>query len=152
MRTLFTFIALAAILSVTNVTTGRAQSVGFNPLSPPPATGGVPSFGVGGDKGPQPVQISVSYQFFMTGAINELDQQTQLADAGRRQVYRMLAQECQVLLETVASTCAMERANVNTQITKQRPNNDGVRVTGSATYRIDLTPTKKTATSQVDKK
>ena len=76
------------------------------------------------------------------------DRDNQLADTGRRQVYRMLAQECQVLLETVATSCEMERANVNTQITKQRPNNDGVRVTGSATYRIELTPPKTAAASE----
>ena len=118
------------------------------PLAVAQTPAGIPPFAVGGDKAKPPVTISVSYQFFLTGEVKKLGDQTELADEGRKQVYRMLSRECEVLLETIASECQIERANVNSQITRQRPNEDGVRVTGSATYRIELKSNRKRNTAE----
>ena len=62
-----------------------------------------------------------------------------LADQGRKHLYLMLAQECVVLRETIAETCAIERASVNAQLSQQsRIKSNGIRVSGSASYRISL--------------
>ncbi len=90
------------------------------------------------------VSISVSYQFFITGKTKTVSDQASLADDGRRHLYKLLAKECEVLLETIASECAMRRANVNTQLRQGSPNRqEGVRVSGSATYNIELKPQKE---------
>ncbi|MGI9409555.1 MAG: hypothetical protein ACR2OV_05750, partial [Hyphomicrobiaceae bacterium] len=55
-----------------------------------------------------------------------------------------LAKECEVLLETIATDCQMNRANVNTQLRQRnRSTREGVRVSGSATYQIQLKPNEK---------
>lgn len=121
------------------------------PIAVAQTSTGVPPFPIGGIKPVPPVTISVSYQFFLPGEAKKLSEQADLADEGRRQVYQMLARECDVLLETIASECQIDRANVNSQITRQRPNEEGARVTGSATYRIALKPARKRAAAEPPK-
>lgn len=100
-------------------------------------------FPVTGEKSKN-VNISISYQFFMAGETDSVGAQAALADEGRRHLYKLLAKECEVLLETIASECAMNRANVNTQLRRERGNRqEGVRVSGSATYQIQLKPNKE---------
>jgi len=93
-------------------------------------------------KGSQRVNISVSYQFFTAGETKSVSDQAALADQGRRHLYKLLAKECEVLLETIATECAMKRANVNTQLRNRggRNRREGVRVSGSATYQVELKP------------
>ncbi len=87
------------------------------------------------------VSISVSYQFFLVGETTAVSDQASLADQGRRHLYKLLAKECDMLLETIATHCTMQRANVNTQLRHGRRNQpDGVRVSGSAIYKIQLKP------------
>ena len=91
----------------------------------------------------KPVDISVSYQFILEGETREMSDQAGLADQGRRHLYKLLAKECEVLLQTIASTCYMNRANASTQLRNQnRRTQRGIRVSGSATYRIELKPSK----------
>lgn len=107
-----------------------AQSSGVRPF---PMTGG----------SSKPVNISVSYQFFLEGETREMSDQAGLADQGRRHLYKLLAKECEVLLQTIAATCYMNRANVSTQLRNQsRRTQRGIRVSGSATYQIELKPNK----------
>ena len=134
MRWITGIIAVAMLFSLINSKLAVAQS-SLTPLVTP--------FPLAGETVKPPVTISVSYQFFLTGEVKKLDDQADLADEGRKQVYRMLARECEVLLETIARECRIDRANVNSQITRQRPNEDGVRVTGSATYLVALKPVTK---------
>jgi len=88
------------------------------------------------------VTISVNYQFFLSGSTESVADQTALVDQGRRHLYMLLAKECEVLLETIASDCKMSRVKVDArirQIRAGRPSN-GVRVAGSANYSIKLAP------------
>lgn len=102
----------------------------------------VKPFPVGG-KSTKPVTISVSYQFFLEGETQQMSDQAELADQGRRHLYKLLAKECEVLLQTIALNCYMNRANVSTQLRNQsRRTQRGIRVSGSATYQIDLKPNK----------
>ncbi len=86
------------------------------------------------------VSISVSYQFFIEGAARSIADQAKMSEDGRRAVYTLLAKECEALLSTIAESCEISRANVssqmNSQVSRYRP--AGVRVSGSATYRITL--------------
>jgi hypothetical protein len=89
------------------------------------------------------VNISVSYQFFLEGNASDMDEQAKLADEGRKHLYRMLARECEVLLDTIADTCAINRANVSSRVQNLRNRQDGIQISGSATYLIELKPTGK---------
>ncbi|MEM9026735.1 MAG: hypothetical protein AAGC70_00030 [Pseudomonadota bacterium] len=93
------------------------------------------------------VSISVSYQFFMEGNPRSIEEQAVLSEKGRRAVYTLLAKECAALLETIASSCKISRANVSSQMntSTSRYQARGVRVSGSATYRISLKPLSKAA-------
>lgn len=107
-----------------------------------------------GSSGPQPfplangaqpktVNISVSYQFFLDGNTTDMDEQAGLADKGRKHLYRMLARECEVLLETIAEECYINRANVSSRVQNYRSRRDGIQISGSATYRIELKPSRR---------
>jgi len=97
-----------------------------------------------GDKGKN-VDIAVSYQFFLQGDTGELNEQAKLANDGRKQLYRMFAKECEVLLDTIANECAITRANVSSQAQNYRTRREGIRISGSATYRIELKNSKQQA-------
>jgi hypothetical protein len=85
------------------------------------------------------VKIAVTYQFFIEGQTQTMENQASLADQGRKHLYLMLAKECVVLKQTIAATCAIERASVNAQLRQRsRRKNSGVRVSGSVSYRIVL--------------
>ena len=104
------------------------------PLKPFPLTGGASTGAqISG------VKISVTYQFFIEGKTATMADQAKLADQGRKHLYLMLAKECVVLKQTIADTCAIQRASVNAQLRKRsRLKNNGVRISGSASYRIEL--------------
>lgn len=86
------------------------------------------------------VTISVSYQFVLTGDPDSISEQARLSENGRRAVYSLLANECAALLETIASSCAISRANVSSRMNtgSSRFRSGGVTVSGSANYRITL--------------
>lgn len=128
-RTTLALMACLAILQLPN--TAFAQST--TSLQPFPLGGADAATNLQG------VRISVTYQFFMEGATHTMADQGALADQGRKHLYLMLAQECVVLRETIAETCAIERASVNAQLSQQsRIKSNGIRVSGSASYRISL--------------
>ena len=102
-------------------------------LKPFPLTGGK------AESTTQGVKIAVTYQFFIEGPTSSMADQSKLADQGRKHLYLMLAKECVVLKQTIAETCAIQRASVNAQLRKQsRSRSNGVRISGSASYRIEL--------------
>ncbi|MEO1793201.1 MAG: hypothetical protein AAFU50_01175 [Pseudomonadota bacterium] len=116
-------------------TTAAAQS--GSRISPFPL-----SKGKSAQPGSKTVDISVSYQFFIEGEASKLDEQARLSEEGRRALYALLGRECGALLETIAEDCTIQRANVSSQInsrfrsSRNRPR--GIRVSGSATYRITM--------------
>lgn len=133
MNRVFAIAAAAALTSLVLALPTSAQSSRLKPFS------------VNG-KSKKEVTISVSYQFFLEGDTKSVEDQAELADQGRRHLYTLLAKECEVLLETIASDCRINRANVNTQLRRQTRSSvrrEGVRVSGTATYQIGLKPVKK---------
>ncbi len=92
------------------------------------------------------VKIAVTYQFFIEGRTQTMADQAALADQGRKHLYLMLAKECIVLKETIAETCAIQRASVNAQLrNRSRTKNNGLRISGSASYSIELKPEQRAA-------
>ena len=120
--------AFSCIASVSNSAVAQTST-----LKPFPLRGSPPT------TRPTGVKIAVTYQFFIEGPTRTMADQAALADQGRKHLYLMLAKECVVLEETIADTCAIERATVNAQLrNRSRNKSRGVRVSGSASYRIQL--------------
>ncbi|MBU2532922.1 MAG: hypothetical protein KKB37_09295 [Alphaproteobacteria bacterium] len=122
-------VALGSLFSALGV--AQAQTTTLKPF---PLTGGTQTA-----TDHTNVKISVTYQFFIEGETGTIADQTALADQGRKHLYLMLAKECVVLKETIAETCAIQRASVNAQLLNQtRAKGNGVRISGSASYQIEL--------------
>ncbi len=124
--------ALAAMFGAVLAITGSPAFAQSSSLRPFPLTG------PNSAKNDPSVTISVSYQFFLEGDIESMADQAALADKGRKHLYKLLAKECVVLRETIAETCALDRANVNAQMRNVKRSQKGIRISGSATYRIRL--------------
>lgn len=124
----------AATFALCLASAGTALAQSSSGLQPFPVTG-LKKPGSGSDGG---VKISVSYQFFLEGETDTMEDQATLADKGRKHLYQLLANECVVLKQTIAQTCAIERANVNAQLRDGNRRQVGVRISGSATYQISL--------------
>jgi hypothetical protein len=127
-------VAAVVLASLALSMPASAQTPGLKPF---PLGGGVSG---GPPKTRGGVTISVSYQFFLEGDTSSMEDQTSLADKGRKQLYILLANECVVLKQTIADTCAIVRANVNAQLRNTRTSRrtEGVRISGSASYQISL--------------
>lgn len=127
-------IALAALLTTLASHSALAQS---GPLKPFPLSGSSSS----SSPNTSNVKIAVTYQFFIEGSTRTMADQAALADQGRKHLYLMLAKECVVLKETIAQSCAIQRASVNAQLrNRTRSKNKGLRISGSASYTIELKP------------
>jgi hypothetical protein len=124
--------AAVVFTSLAGALPAAAQTSGLKPFPLGGRVNGGPPTSRGG------VTISVSYQFFLEGDTSSMEEQTALADTGRKQLYKLLANECVVLKQTIADSCAIERANVNAQLRNRSGRQEGVRISGSATYRINL--------------
>ena len=130
----FLIAGVAVLASLALSLPASAQTPGLKPFPLGGSVSGGPPKSSGG------VTISVSYQFFLEGDTTSMEDQTSLADKGRKQLYILLANECVVLKQTIADTCSIERANVNAQLrnTSSSRRSEGVRISGSASYRISL--------------
>ena len=126
-------VALVALLTTLAGHSAFAQS---GTLKPFPLSGSSSS-----SSNTSNVKIAVTYQFFIEGSTRTMADQAALADQGRKHLYLMLAKECVVLKETIAQSCAIQRASVNAQLrNRTRSKNKGLRISGSASYTIELKP------------
>ncbi|MEL6298681.1 MAG: hypothetical protein AAFV26_00925 [Pseudomonadota bacterium] len=129
---------LASLLVLATVFAAPAFAQSGSRISPFPLGGNGKKPAVGASKS---VDISVSYQFFIEGEATGIEEQAKMSEEGRRALYALLGRECAALIETIAEDCTIRRANVSSQInsnyrSRNRPR--GVRVSGSATYRITM--------------
>lgn len=83
------------------------------------------------------IQISVSYSLNLPLKSEEANDQAEALESGRRALYGIAAGECKVLMSTIASTCTLQRLNVQSNVRSQRGERQ-VYVNGNASYRIAL--------------
>lgn len=120
-------IAFIAALFVTSYTSlALAQSSGIS------------SFPLGGKERPQ--TISVSFRFSLPSPIGSAASQAKLSEDGRRKMYSLIGKECDILLETIASSCRLVRANVHSNIRRQGSSRQTININANATFRIELRP------------
>jgi hypothetical protein len=86
------------------------------------------------------VQSTISY--FVPGPTDDGEVAQKLRDRARRQIYDTASRECDVLKETLASTCRMENITSNLNVTSRQYGNsgqqEGFTINGSMSYQITL--------------
>ena len=98
--------------------------------SPPPGTG----------DGRQ-IIVTVQYNFALPVKPNDVDSQRTVMEQGRTIVYQLTAKECDMLLATIASSCQLERLNLQTNIPRHhRPGEELINLSANAQFKIELKP------------
>jgi hypothetical protein len=67
------------------------------------------------------IEISVSYNLMLPIKTDDTAAQRETLEAGRRMLYEIAAGECKVLQATIASSCRLERLNVQSSIQRHAP-------------------------------
>ena len=120
LRVLLAALAAAMLLS-------QSAAVG---QSPPPGTG----------DGRQ-IIVTVQYNFALPVKPNDVDSQRTVMEQGRTIVYQLTAKECDMLLATIASSCQLERLNLQTNIPRHhRPGEELINLSANAQFKIELKP------------
>ena len=87
------------------------------------------------------VSVTVAYNFALPVKPNDVDSQRASMEQGRTMLYEMTAKECEMLLATMASSCQLERLNLQTSVVRnQRPGEDLLNVSANAQFKIQLKP------------
>ena len=98
--------------------------------SPPPGTG----------DGRQ-ITVTVQYNFALPVKPNDVDSQRTVMEQGRTMLYQMTAKECEMLLASIASSCQLERLNLQTNIARHhRPGEELINLSANAQFKIELKP------------
>lgn len=84
------------------------------------------------------IQVSVNYSLSVPLGGDDEKAQSEALEKGRRLVYGIAASECKVLEETIASSCRMERLNVQSNVQRGSRSTEQIHVGASANYRISL--------------
>jgi len=104
---------------------GHSGAVG---QSPPPGTG----------DGRQ-IIVTVQYNFALPVRPNDVDSQRTVMEQGRTMIYQLAAKECEMLLATIASSCQLERLNLQTNIARHhRPGEELINLSANAQFKIEL--------------
>ncbi len=95
---------------------------------------------VPGESGPMPGEISVAVNYSLAIPLKSEDEKSQAEalESGRRMLYAIAANECKVLQSTIATTCRIERLNVQSNVHRNSRTTDQIQVSGNATYRVTL--------------
>ncbi len=98
----------------------------------------IKSFPLGGK--PRAQTISVSFRFAIPGQAGSAESQAKLSEDGRRKMYALIGKECVILLETIARTCRLVRANVHSNIRRRGSSQQTININANATFQIELKP------------
>jgi len=87
---------------------------------------------------PGEIQVSVNYSLAIPLKSEDEKSQAEALESGRRMLYGIAANECKVLQSTIATTCRIERLNVQSNVHRNSRSTDQIHVSGNATYRVTL--------------
>ena len=94
-----------------------------------------------GRTGTNTVSVSVTFSYPVKLPGGEAEEQQKAMETGRRRLYEIADKECRVLLATIASTCRLERLNVNSNVNRRIIDGEQqAQMSASATYRIEPKP------------
>ena len=131
-------VLLTACASTLVIASASAQSPSVQPLTPRVAT----EFSSQQQRQEGMVRVQSTISYFVPGPTDDGEAAQKLRDRARRQIYESAARECNVLMETLASTCRMENITSNLNVSSRQYNNpnqiEGFTINGSMSYQITL--------------
>lgn len=84
------------------------------------------------------IEVAVNYGINIPHKGEGAKGQAEALEAARRMLYEIAAGECKVLLATVATTCRLERLNVQSNVQRHAPGSEMIIVGANSSYRITL--------------
>jgi hypothetical protein len=87
---------------------------------------------------PGEISVAVNYSLAIPLKSDDEKAQAEALESGRRMLYGIAANECKVLQSTIATTCRIERLNVQSNVHRGSRTTDQIQVSGNATYRVTL--------------
>ena len=83
------------------------------------------------------VRVQLTMQMFIAGRTDDSEEAEKARARSRQALYELAGKECDVLRETIASTCRLENVNINLNRQAQQ-NMQGYNVNGSMAFQITL--------------
>jgi hypothetical protein len=83
------------------------------------------------------VRVQLTMQMFIAGPTDDSEEAEKARARSRQALYELAGKECDVLRETIASTCRLENVNINLNRQAQQ-NMQGYNVNGSMAFQITL--------------
>lgn len=84
------------------------------------------------------IDVSVNYNFQVPIAQDDAAAQSEVLERARGWVYRIAANECKVLQQTIATSCRLERLQVNANVQRGMPQMSMATVGANATYKVGV--------------
>jgi hypothetical protein len=81
--------------------------------------------------------VSVQYMIRMPLKSDDIAEQRDAMEQGRKLLYQMGSGECALIIASFASTCQLTNISVSTNISRQRDDN-AANMTASAQFRVEL--------------
>lgn len=89
----------------------------------------------------RPTTISVQYTLRLPLKSDDLAEQQEVMETGRKRLYEIGGRECANLLATLATSCTLSSLNVQSNFYRQGREDNAVTVSANAKYQIDLKTT-----------
>jgi hypothetical protein len=86
----------------------------------------------------KPTIVSVQYMVRLPLKTDDIAEQQRVMEDGRKQLYEIGARECGAILATLASSCTLQSLNVQTNLYRQRNEDNAITLTANAQYQIEL--------------
>ena len=87
------------------------------------------------------IVVTVTYAFSLPVKSNDVDSQRAAMEQSRTMLYRMTAKECDMLQATIASSCQLDRLNVQSNVARHgRPGEEMINVSANAQFKVALKP------------
>jgi hypothetical protein len=108
----------------------------------PPAAAQTPSYLQ------RPTAVGVQFTLRVPLKSDDLDDQRNVMENGRRQLYEIGAQECAAILATLASSCKLSSLNIQSNNLRLRPEDNFVTLTANAQYQVEFKSSEAAAKEQ----
>lgn len=93
----------------------------------------------------RPTIISVQYMIRLPLKSDDTDEQQRVMEEGRKQLYVIGSKECATILATLASKCTLSSLNVQSNLNRQRSEDNSVTLSASAQYQVELKDAQSTS-------
>ena len=88
--------------------------------------------------GERVVEVAVNYSMNLPLKSDDAAAVAKALEGARKAMYEIAASECTVILATIASSCALTRLNVQSNMQRHAPGQEMAHVSANASYKVGL--------------